>query len=72
MSKARKYPVPDYKVPAGMRIVGFLNKHGKFYYKYGCAARYNAGHNGSWVNGRWSESADPFQLPDAVYALVSD
>lgn len=73
MSKARKYPVPDYKVPEGMEIVGYLNRDNKFYYRYAEAAEYNARlpvvrqPNGTWVTG-----SGPPEVVVPVFAFSSD
>lgn len=62
MSKPRKYPMPDYKVPEGMVIVGYMNRRGRVYSRYAEAAEYNA----DSVIG----SAAPAPLVHAVYTFV--
>ena len=71
MSKPRKYPMPKYKVPKGMVIVGFLNRDGRLYRRYAEAAEFNAKPMWRMRDGKYQRFADESPLPvDAVYAFV--
>lgn len=59
MSKPRKYPMPDYKVPEGMVIVGYMNRVNEIYTRFYDAAKYNE---------RWYGEA---YTPLPVYAFIN-
>lgn len=72
MSKPRKYPMPDYKVPEGMVIVGYMSREGRLYYRYAEAAEFNAKPRWRLCDGKYQCFADEPPLPvEAAYAFVN-
>lgn len=71
MSKQRKYPMPDYKVPEGMVIVGYMNRDGRVYVRYAEAAEFNAKPVWRMRDGKYEKVTDePPLLVEAVYAFT--
>lgn len=71
MSKPRKYPMPDYKVPEGMVIVGYMNREGRVHVRYAEAAEFNARPMWRMRDGKYEKFADePPLVVEAVYAFV--